>query len=403
MIFCKPYDYSAIRLFAMTKYSEIHAAIQNCYETLCSLSKAEPKTIQVYRGLNEKYSYHTVYQHLRQIKAACSQSSETPIVDSHLIKNSYQALLSMGLIPTHYKATQKLHYGYSAGIMVQMNQNLRLDKASLYHKRIETAYYGFIMQGIDPTSRQVRDFVDPTLSLSRVGKTLRIIAGKPRKNTNNKVSYAEVYQTFMDMHTENKAQTVNAIRVRLGKGSPLEVGKHLQEVKEKYPGKIVHKSKITRLHQDITLAYEKLSAENHRPSAKEIQAILNYPVSISSINNQLLILRGSTKKGRYTKLTLALVIDAHVHLLTNGLQVSISHVFDHLQLGSRSAVYAHIRHIKREILNVFENEVAKGLTPTDVSVQAALKDVFPPLVIEHYLRYLFDYEQLNDNETAGQD
>ena len=71
-------------------------------------------------------------------------------------------------------------------------------------------------------------------------------------------------------------------------------------------------------------------------------------------------------------------------------------------MGSRSAVYAHIRHIRREILNVFENELAKGLTPTDVSVQAALKDVFPPLVIEHYLRYLFDYEQLKDNETAGQ-
>ena len=388
----------------MSKYSETHAIIQNCYETLRSITKTEPTTVQVFRGLEEKYSYSTIYHHLRYIKVKFEQTQKiSNIVDTRLIKTTYQQLLAKGLFPTHYQITHKLHPIYSIKAIGKMVQVLKLDNANLYYSRIESAYYGFMIQGLEPTTRQVRDTVDPTLALSTVARFLREIAGKPRRNKNNKATYAEVYQVFMLMHAENKHQSVNAIRVRLGKGSQNDVGKHLQTLKEKYPRKIVGNSQISRLQQDIYLAYEKLSTADFRPSAKEIQAVLSSQVSLCTINKHLVNLRGNVKKGRYTQLTLELVLKAHVDLLSNGLPVTTHRLFEHLQLGSPATVYSHIRHIKREIMAVFEKELAAGLTPTDVSIQAALSGVFPPVVIEHYLHQMFDHIEQDGNEKDGQD
>lgn len=74
----------------MSKYSETHAIIQNCYETLRSITKTEPTTVQVFRGLEEKYSYSTIYHHLRYIKVKFEQTQKiSNIVDTRLIKTTY--------------------------------------------------------------------------------------------------------------------------------------------------------------------------------------------------------------------------------------------------------------------------------------------------------------------------
>lgn len=39
---------------------------------------------------------------------------------------------------------------------------------------------------------------------------------------------------------------------------------------------------------------------------------------------------------------------------------STHRLFEHLQLGSPATVYSHIRHIKREIMAVFEKELYRA-------------------------------------------